>query len=292
MVLRLGDIGIERVEESCAPAVTPDEFLAGLPADAIERNAGWLVPSAFDPTSGRLVMSVHSWIVRTCHHTVLIDTCIGNGKCRPGMPSADRLDLPWLERLAAKGLTPESIDYVMCTHLHVDHVGWNTRLRDGRWVPTFPNARYLFARREFERWNPQGRPADGQGQDAVFNDSVLPCVEAGLVTLVEDGYTLDDELTVEAAPGHTTGHTIIRAKSGERTGLFTGDCMHTPLQVAYPDVNSVTCEDPVAAKHTRRKVLSEAAERGHLLLPAHFPPPFVGTVSERGDRFEYHPMSW
>jgi glyoxylase-like metal-dependent hydrolase (beta-lactamase superfamily II) len=177
----------------------------------------------------------------------------------------------------------------MCTHLHADHVGWNTRLRDGRWVPTFPNARYLFARREYEHWSPDIGGAEGLGQEGVYEDSILPCVEAGLVTLVDDGYVLDDAPQVEPAPGHPAGNSVVRARDRDKIGLFTGDCMHTPLQIACPEVNSIVCDDPVQARTTRRRILAEAAEYGHLLIPAHFPCPYVGRVSAQGDAFKYHP---
>ena len=290
MSLTIGQLQIDRVEEFCAAVVAPQELLSGLPDDAVSRHADWLLPDCIDPGSGRMITSVHSWLVRTRHHTILIDTCYGNDKTRPSLPAADHLDTPWLARLAQKGVHPDEVDFVMCTHLHSDHVGWNTQLKDGRWVPTFPNARYIFSRKEYEHWRSNLSNADTWGQGGVFEDSVLPCMEAGLVTLVEDGFSLDDNLMVEAAPGHTLGNAIIRARSQGSTGLFSGDCMHTPLQMAYPDVNTVVCEEPALARQTRRRILTECAEHGHLLLPAHFPPPFVCRVSAAGDAFRYHPV--
>ncbi|SCW38120.1 Metallo-beta-lactamase superfamily protein [Sphingobium faniae] len=180
----------------------------------------------------------------------------------------------------------------MCTHLHADHVGWNTRLIDGRWVPTFPHARYLFSRREYEHWDPHGDNADAYGQANVFQDSVLPCMEAGLVTFVEEGHGVDDQLTIEGAQGHTIANTIIRASSGGMTGLFTGDCMHSPLQIAYPHINSMACELPEQARATRLRILEEAADGGHLLLPAHFPPPHVCRIRRSGEAFQYLPYQW
>ena len=159
--------------------------------------------------------------------------------------------------LAAAGVMPGEVDFVMCTHLHVDHVGLNTRLDSGRWVPTFPRAKYLFGRQEFEHWTGEGAPAMGR---AVIQDSVLPVVEAGLSQLVDDGYCLDDMLTVEPTHGHTAGHVMIRARSGGTTGLFIGDAMHNPIQCCYPDVNSAFCEDPDAARVKRRRILGESAE--------------------------------
>lgn len=286
----IGQLVIDRVEESCQPAVPPSYFLKGLPADAIERHRDWLVPNFFDTVTGLVPLSVHTWVVRTSRHVVLIDTCTGNHKQRPGFAHGNNLSLPYLERLAEKGLRPEDIDYVMCTHLHLDHVGWNTRLQDGRWVPTFPKARYLFSRTEYDAFNPATGPGDPNPvNEGAFEDSVLPVAEAGQMLLVDDGYTLDDELTVEAAAGHSEGHVVIRASSGGDAGVFLGDVLHSPLQCCYPDVNSAFCQHPDAARHTRRRLLQDAAEHGHLLLPAHFPAPHVGRVTADGDGFRFHP---
>jgi len=178
----------------------------------------------------------------------------------------------------------------MCTHLHSDHVGWNTKLVDGRWVPTFPNARYIFSRKEYEHWHPAMGAASFYGEGPAFIDSVLPCVENGQAELVEDGYAVDDQLIVEAAPGHTPGTCVIRARGAGHDGLFVGDCIHSPLQAIFPDVNSLACELPEQARATRRRLLSDCAEHGHLLLPAHFPPPFAGHVKAMGDAFEYIPL--
>jgi len=288
---QISELRVARVEESCQAAFPPEVMFPDLPAEALQRQLRWLAPNYYDPQAGLLVASIHSWVVRTRHHTVLIDTCGGNHKERPGFPALHQLDLPWLDRLAAVGVAPEQVDFVMCTHLHLDHVGWNTRLKDGRWVPTFPNAKYLFSRAEFDQWNgmPIGSRAVNEG---VIEDSVLPVIEAGQSQFVDDGYTLDDMLTVEATPGHTAGHMMIRAKgagAGGATGLFIGDIMHNPVQVPYPDINSGFCQDPAKARAVRRRVLSEAAEHNHLLLPAHFGPPHVGRVRRDGDAFAFIP---
>ena len=282
----IGRLEVQRIEEFLGPAFPPAVFFPDLPADATERHKDWLVPRYYDPAQGLFVVSIHSWLIRTPHHTVLIDTCVGNHKERPDFPVFNQLNLPWVERLAAAGVAPEQVDFVMCTHLHVDHVGWNTRLENGRWVPTFPRAKYLFGRQEFEHWTGAGAPEGGR---AVIGDSVLPVVEAGLSELVDDGYCLDDTLTVEPTHGHTAGHVMIRARSGGSTGLFSGDAMHNPIQCCYPDVNSGFCEDAAAARASRRRILEESAERGHLLLPAHFGAPHAGRVRADGDAFRWLP---
>jgi glyoxylase-like metal-dependent hydrolase (beta-lactamase superfamily II) len=282
----IGNLEVMRIEESHGPGFSPQMMFPDLPPEALERHRDWMVPRYYNPQLNAFVSSIHSWLIRTSHHTVLIDTCVGNHKDRPEFPRFNRLDVPWLDRLAAAGVTPEQVDFVMCTHLHVDHVGWNTRLDNGRWVPTFPRAKYLFGRREFEHWTGEGAPAMG---GRVIGDSVLPIVEAGLSHLVDDGYCLDDALTVEPTHGHTAGHVMIRARSGGATGLFIGDAMHNPIQCCYPDVNSAFCEDQDAARATRRHILGESAEHGHLLLPTHFGAPHVGRVQAEGDAFVFVP---
>jgi len=285
----IGDLQVDLVDELCLPVFPPEQFMVGLPSDAVARNLHWLAPDFYDIARQVVIMSIHSWIVRTPHHVVLIDTCYGNHKVRPGTPG-DNLMSPWISKLAAKGLRPEDIDFVMCTHLHADHVGWNTKLMDGRWVPTFPNARYLFGRHEYEYWNPATRPIDGdKTREAVFNDSVLPCMEAGLVQLVDGGFSIDSNFDMEDAPGHTTGTMLIRAKSQGKAGIFVGDIIHMPLQIVYPDVNSMVCQIPDQARASRRRVLSECAEHGHLLLPTHFPSPHCGRITHGREGFCFHP---
>jgi len=283
----IGDIRLDRIPEMSGPALDPGMLLPDLPPDAIERNLDWLAPSFYDTASEQLILSLHGWVVRTAHSTVLIEACGGNHKDRPEYPRVHQLDSPWLDRLRAAGVAPEEIDYVFCSHLHVDHIGWFTELQDGRWAPTFPNAKYLVARREYENWDPKTRtlpPLPLQGN--CFEDCVMPVVEAGQAVLVDDGHEIDGALSVEASYGHTLGHCSVRAHSKGETGIFCGDIMHSPLEMAYPDVNTYACEDQDAARATRRKLLEEAAEHGHALLPAHFPDPYAMCgVERRGDGF-------
>lgn len=288
MNIGIGSINVARVEENLIPAFPPNVLLPDLPDGALDRHMHWLAPSFYDPAAGMLIASFHSWVVRTKHHIVLIDTCAGNCKNRPAFEPFNQLNTPWLDRLAAAGVTPEQVDFVMCTHLHLDHVGWNTQLKGGRWVPTFPNAKYLFGKREYEDWMAQDRGPETIGF-GVLEDSVLPVIQAGQSQLVEGGYAIDDALTVEAAPGHTLGHNIVRARDGSAHGMFSGDMMHSPLQVPYPDVNSGFCADPAAARATRRRVLQSAVETNALVLPAHFGVPHCGRVRADGDAFRWMP---
>ena len=274
----IGDVTIDRVEENAGPSFLPGQLYPDWTPEALERHRHWMVPRAFHERSGRLVMSLHSWILRTGRHTVIIDTCVGNCKAR-SRKMWNNLDIPFLERLAAQGVRPEEVDYVLCTHLHTDHVGWNTRLEDGRWVPTFPNAKYLIGRLDYDYWTqrmevrPEESPIDG-----AFEDSVLPIVEAGQAVMVGDGYRVDDTLLIEAAPGHTPGHVTVSLTSGGREALFVGDIMHHPIQVHEPHWNSAFCEWPDHAAVTRRHVLERLADRPTLMLPAHFPDPCCGYV--------------
>lgn len=162
--------------------------------------------------------------------------------------------------------------------------GWST-VR----VPTFPNARYVFGRQEYAHWQAKAATSEDEVQRLVFHDSVLPCMEAGQAVLVDDGYELDGALRIEAAPGHTVGHAIVRARGGGKTALFIGDVMHSPLQVLFPDTNHAICEIPEQSRASRRRILAEAAESGHLLVPGHFPPPFLGRVTPVGDAFIFVP---
>jgi glyoxylase-like metal-dependent hydrolase (beta-lactamase superfamily II) len=253
----------------------------------LERNLAWLVPNHYAPARDRLITSVHAWLIRTARHTVLLDCCAGNHKDRPGFARFHQLDTPFLARLRAAGATPEEIDIVLCTHLHSDHVGWNTMLRDGRWVPTFPNAKYLFSRAENEYGDPRRNPqaaADPQRRNA-FHDSVLPVLEAGQAELIEGHHAIDDTMMIEPAPGHTVGHVILRlADRGERA-LFCGDVVHHPLQVCAPRWNSGFCELPEQTRATRRRVLEHCAEDGALLFPTHFGAPHVAAITPDGDAF-------
>lgn len=283
----IGSLEVSRVEDAYGPFF-PRDFLVGVPSEAYDREASWLAPDHMDLGSGMLKLSAHSWVIRTKHHNILIDTCIGNHKSRP-IPAFDRIETPYLAKLAAVGLTPADIDFVMCTHLHLDHVGWNTRLENGIWVPTFPKARYLFGKQEFEETKAFAFSSDPHGVDVVYNDSILPVEESGQMELVEPGYILDDSVSFEAAPGHTPGHLAVRASDQGETGVFLGDVIHHCIQCMYPDSHTMHCMDPATAAVTRRRYLNESADEGHLLVPAHFGAPFFGRAKREGEIFRFLP---
>lgn len=269
-----GPVRIDRVEDYLGPGFVPEGMFPAIERWMLEAQRDWLLPSFYLPDLDRLRTSVHSWVVRTDRHNVLIDACVGNHKERHAVPSFHMRNAPWLERLAGVGLQPQDIDVVFCTHLHADHIGWNTRLQDGRWVPTFPNARYLFGRKELARWDvrdPAHRPMElNRG---AFEDSLLPVLEAGLVDIVDDGHQIDPLLTVEASPGHTPGHACARLKWGGGEALFTGDVIHHPIQILYPHVCSTFDDDSGAALATRLRLLHDCSDRGVRIFPTHFAEP-------------------
>lgn len=273
--IQLGDTLITRVQDYEGPGFAPEEMFVNYEPGQWQSERDWLVPRFYDPQANQVRTSIHSWLVRTPRHTVLIDACIGNHKPRPSIPRFDQRNEPWLERLARAGAHPEQVDFVMCTHLHADHVGWNTRLQDGRWVPTFSNARYLFTRAEYERWDDR-RPGyvPKPINQHVFADSILPVVESGQMQLVDAGHTVDDTLTVEAAHGHTAGHVKIRLRSGGKQAMFSGDTIHHPLQLPFPHLISVFDENPGQALQTRLDMLADCAEHDVLLMPTHFAAPY------------------
>ncbi len=273
--LRIGAATAARIEESYEPNFNAVKFFPDWDASVLEEHRSWLAPGHYDPASGFLKLSVHSWLLTVGGKRILIDTCVGDHKPRAARPLWDMQETRYLERLAAAGARPEQIDMVMCTHLHVDHVGWNTRLENGRWVPTFPNARYVFSREDYNHYlaldlDPERDPANL----GSFRDSVLPVVEAGLAQMVSGAAALDEHITVEPAPGHTPGTIAIKFESRGERAVFCGDILHHALQVYRPHWNSFACADADNARRSRKRVLEECAG-GALLMPAHFGSPFA-----------------
>lgn len=294
-IIKVPELALDAVD---ATQLFPDDDLAGLSSDA--RHWG---KRSYDFERGLLRQSIHAWVVQTPAHTVLVDTATGNDKLRPTAPLFHRLTEPFLERLQAVGVSPEAVDFVLLTHLHADHVGWNTRLQGERWVPTFPNARYVFSEREYsynlalsrERESvtsilrqagigtPHHEPFEG-----VFDDSVLPIVEAGLDQRIEIDNTVIEGFRFHATPGHSIDHASISLTSRGETALFWGDVMHHPLQFHRPDTNSVYCEFPKAAQQSRRKAMQLAAELDALVFTTHFGDSSAGKVSRHTHGFDWH----
>lgn len=283
----VGTCTVQRIIEQESPLFDPMTFFPTLTPELLDENRSWLEPTALDPATGKLVLCVQSWVVRTPHHTILVDTCVGNGKHRPAHPFWNRLrGDAYMRGLAALGLSVDDIDVVMCTHMHVDHVGWNTRLENGRWVPTFPNARYVFGAREHAHWSAE----HAKVASPVFVDSVLPVIAAGRADLVADDHAIEDAVRLEPTPGHTPGHVGLRIGSGDAQAFFTGDLIHSPLQARYPELSMRADHDPVLAARTRRHVLECACDAGTLLCFAHFPSPSAARLSRWGDGFRADPV--
>jgi glyoxylase-like metal-dependent hydrolase (beta-lactamase superfamily II) len=283
---KIGNATVTRVGELVGPAsLPPEEFFVGFDRALLDQHREWLVPNHYSAEDNRLITSVHSWLIRTKHHTILLDGCAGNHKDRPGFARFHQLNTPWLERLRDAGAGPEDIDIVLCTHLHADHVGWNTMQRDGRWVPTFPNAKYLFSRIENDWGDPRKSPAARADllRNNSYRDSVLPVIEAGQAELVDGSHAIGDTMLIEAAPGHTRGHIALNLDDAGHRALFCGDAIHHPLQVYAPDWNSCFCELPEEARATRRRILHHCAEHRALLFPIHFAAPYVAAIAAAED---------
>jgi glyoxylase-like metal-dependent hydrolase (beta-lactamase superfamily II) len=286
--ITLGAVTLSRVTEYVGPVgMSPATFFPDSSEEAWREHERWLSPDFYDAEADVCVSAVQTWLLRSEGRTILIDTGVGNHKERPYSPVWSRLDTDFLGALARAGVEPEDVDVVVNTHLHVDHVGWNTRLDGREWVPTFPNAVYLMPKADFEFWNPlNGRtPRLGRGNQNVFEDSVAPVHAAGLTVLWEDSHRIDANLSLELVPGHTPGSSVVALASGTDRALFVGDLMHTALQIVEPDVNSCFCEDQAEARAARRRLLERAAETNALVFPAHFGGHGGAEVAREGERF-------
>ena len=272
MRFALGDATVDVIVDDDDFELPLVAFLPGLDLGALEPDRAWLEPDFVDLARGVLKCAVQTFVLRLGSRTILVDTCIGEHKDRPEIPAWDgRAGTGWLGRLHAAGTTPEAVDIVFCTHLHIDHVGWNTIAADGRWVPTFPNARYLVGRRELADWQERMRTGTApELQVRGLEDSVLPLLDAGVVDLVDDGAELAPGAVLTCLPGHTMGQMGLRLDRPRGRAVFCGDAIHSPLQLLQPELSTASCMDPGLAAATRRRLLEEAAESGRLIVPAHF----------------------
>jgi glyoxylase-like metal-dependent hydrolase (beta-lactamase superfamily II) len=284
--LTVGELTIHRIIEQEFPFTDPFEFIPGLSEEILQENRSWMEPAALDPATGKLVLCFQSYVVQTPWHTVLVDSCIGNEKDRAGRPMwHKKTDDAFMRGLAAVGLKLDDIDYVMCTHLHVDHVGWNTRLENGRWVPTFPKARYLFSDREYAYWTAQHAKTPIE----CIADSVIPIVEAKRADFVSSEHVLDDHVRLLPTPGHTPDHFAVLLGRGGKDAVLTGDLIHSPIQARYPELSMRADYDPQQAAVTRRGFLERVCEQDTLCCTAHFPSPSRGRFTRWGDGFRCEP---
>jgi glyoxylase-like metal-dependent hydrolase (beta-lactamase superfamily II) len=275
------DLTVHRIVELVAPFVPAFEMLPTLTPDLLEENRGWL-DSSIDETD-TFVLSYHSYVVRTPHHNILVDSCLGNDKERARPEWHRRSGDDFMGGLASVGLAVDDIDFVMCTHFHGDHVGWNTRLVDGRWTPTFPRARYVFHRAEVEGTEAihrdEGHPA--------YADSVLPILEAGLADVVDDEFHIGDHVRLLPTRGHTAGHAAFTFGRGRDAVVMSGDLLHVPLQMRYPELSFFRDRDPARAAATRRDFLERYCDTETVCCTGHFPSPSVGRIRRWAEGFRF-----
>jgi len=278
MEWKVGKLKITKIVELETTGST--RFILPLASNEEIRKLPWLIPD-FATAEGRLKMSIHALVVETPARRIVVDTGLGNDKQGRDVPTWNNRNTPFLETMTAAGFPPDSIDTVLCTHLHVDHVGWNTRLEGGKWLPTFARARYVFGRTEYEYWRDHSKePAHA----AVFNDSVKPIVDAGKAELVESNHRLCAEITLIPTPGHSPGHMSVHLQSDGEEGLLSGDVAHHPCQMAHLDWSSTADTDPLQSAATRRELFGRFADSPTLVIGGHYN---AGRIRRDGDAFKF-----
>lgn len=271
----MGDVRIQRILEMRAPDGPASSTFLNYEHAEWERASSAILESDWNADRTGTILSHQSWVVESEGRTILVDTSIGNHKPRPDLPIFDDLETSYLADLRAVGIEPESVDLVVATHLHMDHVGWNTTLVDGEWVPTFPNARYFFPKADVVFFDPahdgefSPRRSDGFMRN-VFDDSVAPILASGRAEVWEDRLVIDANITLESAPGHTPGNAVVKVASRGDHGVFIGDMMHSAVQFALPHLQNCYCEDPLKSGFSRIKTLTWAEDNRALIFPAHF----------------------
>ena len=272
---QVGDVRITQVVELTTASLGPYLLPQATPEEM--DRLPWIKPFVDDRR--RLVLSIHALVVESGGETLVVDTCIGNGKART-YPAWNRMQRSFLEDFAAAGFAVDRVDKVMCTHMHVDHVGWNTRLVDDRWVPTFENADYLFAEEEWQHWR-----VEEQEYGPVIEDSVQPIFDAGKAVLVAQDHRVNDEIWLEPTPGHTPGHVSVHIASRGEEAIITGDMIHHPCQIAHPHWSSVADADPNLSAATRHDFMQRYADRPVLVIGTHFAAPTAGRIVRDGEAF-------
>ena len=282
--LRLGNITISNVVEM-GPLPTDHAYLLlGSTPAVLDKHAEWLQP--FVTPEHKLLMSIHTYIVKTKDKTILIDMCFGNHKTRAASPKLSNLNTPFLENLAKAGAPADKVDYVLCTHFHNDHVGWNTSLVNGKWVPTFPNAKYLMNKKEFEYWDTR---KEGDFSHDSYVDSVLPVIKAGQAKFVESDFVIEDEVRLESCAGHTPGQVALKINSKQKSAILCGDLMHHPAQIGEPDWNIPYDVDVMGTRQARRDFFKKYADTDTLVLPAHFSDPTAGHIISKRSGWAWKP---
>ena len=284
----IGDVEIARIVEFNEPFWTPSKMFPEATPEVLAPDLEWLVPNVICPVTGKLLLPIQSYVVRTTRHLIMLDTCVGHHKTCGWYPRWHDFDGgTYLSQMAALGVQPEDIDYVLCTHLHIDHSGWNTRRKEGRWIPTFANATYLFTKQEFEYSQSMSR----QGKDPSFEENVAPIMEAGQAALVEMDHELDEQIRLEPTPGHTPGHVAIHISSRGGEAVTAGDLIQSPLQCRHPDWSFIWDHDQDQARRTRREFLEAYADTDVTVLTSHFPLPSIGRIRSLGECFDFEYFS-
>ncbi|MHC3468329.1 MBL fold metallo-hydrolase [Streptomyces sp. 7R007] len=288
----IGDVEVLRVVEWQGPYAATRELVPEAGPEVWRAERDVLAPDYWEPAGDRAVVAVQTWVLRSGGRTVLVDTGVGNGRERPGNPFFHRQQGTGLPTLLERaGVRPEDVDIVVNTHIHGDHVGWNTRDQDGDWVPAFPHATYLVPAADDHHFGPDGGYAGGVRPDdrLMYEDSIAPVHKAGQVVLWDGEHRVDAHLTLEPAPGHTPGSSVLRVASRGERAVFIGDLVHTPVQITHPECNSRFCREPAQAAASRRRVLERAAELRELVIPAHLAGTGVAEVRRQGEAFTFAP---
>lgn len=266
------EVDAGQVIQDGLPDATPDNV----------QQIDWLRPNYADD-SGKLKAQVQAFLVEVGGKKILVDSCCGDGRNRPGLPEWGNMQTGFMERFK-QVWQPEDVGFVICTHMHFDHVGWNTTLVDGKWTPTFPNAQYIFSEREFNYWN--SKPEKEMEDDRMgFAESVLPVYEAGLAKLVPDDYRVTDEVSLIPTPGHTPGHIAVLVESDGQSAVISGDALHHPCQIAHPEWGTPFDTDTEQANKSRRELLERFADTDTLFIGAHFAEPIAGKIVRDGEGF-------
>jgi len=279
----IGDVRVACIQESESD-IPAGYLIPGLTPERVAQIE-WLDPR-FLGESGQLHIAIQALVIQTPGRLIVVDTCLGNDKYGREIPGWNGLQTPFLEDFAAAGFDRESVDTVFCTHLHSDHVGWNTMKSGDAWIPTFPNARYLLGRQEYAYWDKERETGRGS-TPAVFADSVQPLLAAGLIDLIDLPHRVSEDITLVPTPGHTPGHASVEIRSRGQAAMITGDFIHHPCQMAVPDLAEIADTDPGLAGETRRRVLADCADKPILVIGTHFSRPVAGHVRTNGEAFRF-----
>ncbi|HLK25829.1 MAG TPA: MBL fold metallo-hydrolase [Caulobacteraceae bacterium] len=274
---KIGAVTVTRIVEMDLP-VPHAVFLKDATPEALKAMP-WLYPNYVGP-GDELLLSIHALLVEAPGLKLVVDTCIGNDRPR-SITGGVALQTAFLDEFLASGWTREGVDAVVCTHLHVDHCGWNTMLENGKWVPTFPKARYLIGRKEYEHWS----AGEGEELKTILAENVQPIFDAGLAQLVEQDHRLCDEIRLIPTSGHTPGHVSVVIESEGERAIISGDFLHHPCQIAHPEWSSIADSDPDEAHATRRRVVDDVARDRSLFIGTHFPAPTAGRIVRDGERY-------